>query len=416
MRSKVKGFIKPIFALLAVSSCLLFASCWYLQENLPETISYTDSLGVIRSGIFKVTAEREDELSNAGKTQNADNTISYNAVYKILGVIPVTKTQVVKVPEKYVQVLGTPFGIKIYADGVMVVGMSDVDAENGNICPAKRDGIKIGDIIKSINGTMVYSNSEVAKITKDCQGENLSIELLRDGKTMTVNLTPLYSQTEKCYKIGIWVRDSSAGIGTLTFYDSASGLIAGLGHGISDSSTKKIIPISKGEFVSAEIIGLEKSVSGDPGELHGRFLSKSLGNMLLNSDGGVYGTAKPVFATDRLYSVAAKQEIKTGEAMVLTTVEGEDPQMYSCRIEKIYLAAKEESMDMVITITDPDLIAKTGGILQGMSGSPIIQNGKLVGAIAHVFVNEPTKGYAIFAEDMLNSAENCNNTPKKDAS
>ena len=402
MRSKVKRVISPIFALLAVSSCLLFASCWYLQKNLPDTISYTDSVGTIKTGIFKVTAERVDRVSNAGKTQNAQTSTEYNAVYKIFGVIPVRKTQVVKVPKRNVQVLGTPFGIKIYANGVMVVGMSDVDTDKGNTCPAKESGIKVGDIIHKVNGKKVYSNQELAKITENCQGNDLCMELSRNEKKMTVNVTPQYSVTEKCYKIGIWVRDSSAGIGTLTFYDSATGILAGLGHGITDSSTKKIIPIAKGELVSAEIISSEKSVTGDPGELHGRFSMKSLGELLLNSDSGVYGTAKSVFATDRSYPVAAKQEIKTGEAMVLTTVEGSEPKWYKCRIDKIYFSAKEESMDMALTITDPELIEKTGGIVQGMSGSPVIQNGKLIGAVTHVFLNDPTRGYAISIENMLN--------------
>ncbi|MBR5452243.1 MAG: SpoIVB peptidase [Clostridia bacterium] len=395
---------------------MLFASCWYLQKNLPQSISYTDSLGVIETGIYKVTAERVDSVSNAGKTQNAQNITEYNAMYKIFGIIPVGKTQVVKVPERYVQVLGTPFGIKIYADGVMVVGMSEVDTENGNLCPAKECGIKVGDVIHKVNGKQVYSNKELAKLAENCQGENLCIELSRNEKTMTVTVTPRYSVTEKCYKIGIWVRDSSAGIGTLTFYDSASGILAGLGHGITDSSTKKIIPIAKGELVSAEIISSEKSVPGDPGELHGRFSLKNLGNLLLNSDSGVYGTAKSVFATDRSYPVATKQEIKVGEAMVLTTVDGSEPKWYKCRIDKVYFSAREESMDMAVSISDPELLEKTGGIVQGMSGSPIIQNGKLIGAVAHVFVNEPTKGYAIFAEDMLEVSINCSKTQLKDAS
>ena len=415
MRSKVKRVISPIFALLAVCSCLLFASCWYLQENLPESISYTDSLGVIRTGFFKVTAERDEIVSDAGKNANAE-TDEHNAVYKLFGIIPIGNTKVVKVPERYVQVLGNPFGIKIYAEGVMVVGMSDVDTQSGNISPAKKGGIKIGDIIHKIDGKRIYSNKEVAQSAENCQGKEISIELSRNGEMLTVVIAPEYSVTEKCYKIGIWVRDSSAGIGTLTFYDSATGTLAGLGHGITESTTKEIIPIAAGELVCAEIVGLEKSVACDPGELHGRFLSKSYGELLLNSVSGVYGTAKSVFATDRLYKVAAKQEIKVGEAKILTTISGGEPKEYSCRIEKVYFSAKEESMDMIVTITDPELLEKTGGIVQGMSGSPIIQNGKLVGAIAHVFVNEPTKGYAIFAEDMLETAINCSENQQKDAS
>ena len=415
MRRQVKRVLRPIFVLMVVCSCLLFASCWYLAENLPSNISYTDSADMTIAGIFPVKAVKTGKAFSVAKNE-VQNFEEYNAELRLFGIFPIANATVTKVPEMYVQVLGNPFGIKIYSDGVMIVGMSAVDTENGNSCPAKNAGLQIGDVIVAIGGKKAVSNADVSKAAENSNGDSLSVTVIRNGNELTVWLKPELSRSEKKHKLGLWVRDSSAGVGTLTFYDPSSGILAGLGHGITDSSTRELVPAAKGQLVGAEVVGLQKSVSGDPGELHGRFTLSLLGNLLLNSECGVYGTSKSVFATDRLYPVAMKQEVKTGEATVITTVSGGSPKSYSCKIEKIYFSASEESQDMIIRITDPELLSETGGIVQGMSGSPIIQNGKLIGAVTHVFVNNPEKGYAVFAEDMLETAQQISNKAKKEAS
>ncbi len=410
MRNKAKKVLKPLCAALTLCSCLLFFAFWYLSANIPESILYTDSADMVVSGIFPVKAVYSGDIRNV---QGASDQIGteYEANMKLFGIFPVTKTTVKKVPTYTVGVLGNPFGIKLYADGVMVVGMSDVDAKSGKISPAENAGIEVGDIIVSVAGITVSSNNEVAAVVSANKDKTISVVIKRNGVRKTVEVTPAYSESEKCYRIGLFVRDSSAGIGTLTFYDPKSNTVAGLGHGITDRTTGEIIPLLSGEMVGAEILGVEKSEVGNPGELKGRFTLTKVGDLLENSGVGVYGTTKSVYATDRLYPVAMKQEIKTGEAKIYTTISGAMPQFYDCRIDKIYLSDKQ-SQSMVITITDETLLKTTGGIVQGMSGSPIIQDGKLVGAVTHVFINNPEKGYAIFAENMLETARSVNEQKK----
>ena len=207
------------------------------------------------------------------------------------------------------------------------------------------------------------------------------------------------------YKTGIWVRDSSAGIGTLTFYSPALNTICGLGHGICDADTGKLLTLNSGELVKAEILDISVGKSGSPGELIGRFKEQKISNLKINNETGVFGNCNIGYDNNSLTQLALKQEIAVGDAEILTTTNGEIPKLFKCKIEKI---AHNNSItkNMVIKITDEELISKTGGIVQGMSGSPILQNGKLVGAVTHVLVDDPTRGYAIFAENMLETANN----------
>jgi stage IV sporulation protein B len=297
---------------------------------------------------------------------------------------------------------GIPFGIKLYADGVMVVSLSDVDSALGNIRPAQNAGIKVGDIIVSINGQNVYTNEEVADIVKRSNGKQLRFHIRRNKLAFDVSFSAVKSLKENTYKIGAWVRDSSAGIGTVTFYDPATKSLAGLGHAVCDVDTGEIIPISSGELVPARIYGVTKSESGTPGELRGGFELGSFGPLLTNCDKGVYGCCEH-FNGERL-PLMLKQDVKRGKAEIYTTVNGTKPQYYDIEILELRYRDLSGTRSIVIEITDPDLLSQTGGIVQGMSGSPIIQNGKLVGAVTHVFVNDPTRGYAIFAENMLETA------------
>lgn len=330
----------------------------------------------------------------------------YGVTLKVLGIIPVSNAKVNVVDKMKVVVLGTPFGIKIYTDGVMVVGINEVDGEDKDISPAKEAGLKLGDLITSINGQTVLTNEEVADIIEQSNGENITLNITRNKTKKVITLKPVLSKSSNTYKAGIWVRDSSAGIGTQTFYSPTTGIISGLGHGISDRDTGKILTVSNGETVKAEILAVQKSEKGNPGELKGKFLEKVIGNIVLNDKTGLYSTVDDYeYDKEKLTEIALKQEIKTGNAKILTTVNGTKPQYYDCKIEKIsYNGAL--SKNMLVRITDKSLISQTGGIVQGMSGSPIIQNGKLIGAITHVLVDDPTAGYAIFAENMLQTAQN----------
>ena len=238
----------------------------------------------------------------------------------------------------------------------------------------------------------------------------------RNESQFSVKLTPIYSNTDKVYKIGIWIRDSSAGIGTLTYYDPETNVVAGLGHGICDTDTGELVPCESGQFVGAEIVGIKKSSKDVTGELQGVFSGGVTAEIACNEMTGVFGFANKPIASANTMEIALKQEIKQGKAQILTTLDGGQPQYYDCVIKKVYHNDSSKIKNMVIEVTDPDLIAKTGGIVQGMSGSPLIQNGKLIGAVTHVLVDDPTKGYAIFAENMLETAQSVAEQQLKEAS
>lgn len=415
MRKKCQRVLLPLMIVLLLGNGLLFAVCGYLTAALPGEICSTGSADMTVAGVFPVRAvPAEAVLTDSPRAADSGD---YSAVLKLFGVIPVTTARVHTVGQRQVQVLGEPFGIKIYADGVLVVGASAVDTAAGAKDPAAEAGLGIGDLLLALNGQAVTTTGQVSDIVNDNGGASMTVRYRREGREQTTTLTPAYSVSEKKWRIGLWVRDSSAGIGTLTFYDPDSNVVAGLGHGITDSTTGDIIPPASGELVGAEILGVDKSSAGSPGELHGRFSVGSLGDLLLNTSAGVYGTAQSLFGGDRLCPVALKQEITIGDAELLTTLSGGEPAAYACRIEKITLADDDDTRDMIVRVTDPRLLDAAGGIVQGMSGSPILQNGKLVGAVTHVFVNDPKKGYAVFAETMLETAGSAaNKTKLKDVS
>lgn len=318
---------------------------------------------------------------------------------------------------------GQPFGIKMLTEGIMVVRLSDINGKDDS-CPAKDAGIKVGDIIISVGGEKITSNEDLSKVISSSGGKTIEVIVKRnnsdsDAKSsdeLTLKLTPEYCNNEKCYKTGMWIRDSSAGIGTITFYDPTTGAFGGLGHPICDSDTGEILPLSSGEICDVSITGYKKGSSGSPGELRGRFLSDSqIGTAVQNTNFGVFGSLDESPSKNEELEIADNSEIKTGKAEILTTISGSEPQKYSINIEQVN-PNDSDCKNLVIRVTDKTLLEKTGGILQGMSGSPIIQNGKLVGAVTHVFVNNSSMGYGIFANTMftesqlnINNSENCLN-------
>lgn len=331
------------------------------------------------------------------------NDISDNeAAAKLFGLVKVKDVNVSVQAPKKVRLCGTIFGVKMYSDGVMVVGLSDFATETGSVNPARSAGINEGDVIKSVNGTRVYTNSEFSKLIENSEGA-INIELVdTDGITKKVSLTPRYSVTDKCLKTGMWVRDSAAGIGTLTYIDSDTMSFGGLGHGICDSDTQSIVPVYGGDIVEAQITGVKRGVKGAAGEIRGYLCSEKLGEIKANTICGAFGEYMGDLPEGKDYEVALKQEVKVGKAQILCTPEsGGEPEFYDIEINKINYSSNEPAKNMIITVTDKELIKKTGGIVQGMSGSPIVQNGKFVGAVTHVFVNDPTCGYAIFSENMV---------------
>ncbi|WP_432650523.1 SpoIVB peptidase [Huintestinicola sp.] len=326
---------------------------------------------------------------------------------RLFGIFPIKNVNVTEVNEPVVVPCGTPFGIKLLTKGVLVVELTGFDNGGGVASPAREAGINEGDIIISISGKPVSSNKDVSRIIGESGGKTLGVELVRDGESRVVFLKPDKSAADDCYHAGMWVRDSSAGIGTVTFYDPTTKMFAGLGHPVCDSDTGEMLTMSSGEAADVYISGIKKSSAGSPGELIGMFTSdKSCGSLVLNSESGIYGYMDKCPSIACAVPVAMRQEIKTGPAVIYATVDGSSPKEYSVEIEKIDLKGAEAGKNMVVRITDDRLLDKAGGIVQGMSGSPIIQDGRLVGAVTHVFVRDPTRGYAIFADTMLECAEN----------
>lgn len=338
---------------------------------------------------------------NIGAVSNLNNKSleNYTSDLSLMGVIPVKSVNIRVVKQRYVALSGESFGIKIFTKGVMVVGMSDVKSDKGNINPAKNAGLKIGDIILKANGKEVNSNAELSEIINASGGKEIKMTVKRDDDIFTTKFKPVLSSDTGTYKAGLWVRDSTAGLGTMTFYSTVNGAFAGLGHGIVDVDTGILLPINSGEIVKTEILSVTKSKKGSAGEICGAFTGETLGTLTENSSCGLYGYYKDFEQSENLILIANKQDVKTGNAKIYTTLDNGEPKYYDCVIERVDYTNSEQK-NLLVRINDERLIEKTGGIVQGMSGSPIIQNGQLVGALTNVFVNDPEKGYAVFAEEM----------------
>ncbi len=306
-------------------------------------------------------------------------------------------------PKNEVYLGGYVFGTRISTKGVLVVGLTAVTSGNKELFPARDAGICSGDIINTVNGKEVQSSEDLVASIENSNEGALEITLLRENSEIKVSLKAVKSDSDGTYKAGLWVRDSLAGIGTVTFIIPQTREFVGLGHGMCDSDTGVIMPVREGSVFGVSLGDIKRSSVGDPGELRGRLVGEKIGEITQNTPCGVYGRLDSDMS-DRLVSLCDKESVKTGEASVICTLDSSSPKEYSAVIERI-CDASGETKNFIIRITDEELIAKTGGIVQGMSGSPIIQDGKLVGAVTHVLVDDPTRGYGIFVENMLNAAQ-----------
>ncbi|MCI8497387.1 MAG: SpoIVB peptidase [Clostridiales bacterium] len=398
----MKKAIRWLTALAAIPCALLLALAAFYEIQLPDRFSVTQGqvLHLDSQGIEVAAKTKKGVVETSVSAGN-----SYQAQLKLMGLLPVKQVTISVVEETEVVPCGSPFGIKMFTDGVVVVGMSSVDTAKGAVNPADQAGIKVGDVISSINGATVNTNEEVAAEVERSNGETMDFVVRRGNLTFHVEVTPAKSVSEGRYKLGAWVRDSSAGIGTMTFYDPESGIFGGLGHAVCDIDTGEILPLQSGEVVPVDISGVVRGEVGEPGELRGSFAKgATLGILTQNGETGVYGQLRSFPESGEAVKVAMKQEIHTGDAQIITTIDGEGYQYYDVQIEKVHFNDGSPTRNLIVKITDETLLSKTGGIVQGMSGSPIIQDGKLIGAVTHVFVNDPTRGYGIFAENMLKTA------------
>lgn len=307
----------------------------------------------------------------------------------------------------YVYPMGKTVGIKLFSEGVLVVGLSDIKTDSGSTSPAKTCGLQEGDIITHINSEEVNSIEKVQAVLQDLHGEAMSVRIVRNQAQSQLTAKAVQCSADGAYKLGAWIRDSMAGIGTMTFYDPESKIFGTLGHGINDVDTAMLMPLQSGSIMPSSVSDIKRGLSGQPGELHGSFqVDRDLGQLYANTAGGVFG----LLSDDNLISgkilvpVATDKQVKLGKASILCNVSGNQVEEFSVEITKLY-PESSDTRNLMLQITDPRLLELTGGIVQGMSGSPILQDGKLVGAVTHVLLNDPTRGYGIFAQKMIRLAE-----------
>ncbi len=301
--------------------------------------------------------------------------------------------------------LGKAVGIKLFSDGVLVVGLSPVETEEGSSYPGRDCGLKTGDVITHINGGEVDTIEEVQALVAQCEDEPLTIQAVRGQRQLQLTAAAV-ENSQGVWQLGVWLRDSMAGIGTMTFYDPASGVFGALGHGVNDVDTSMLMPLESGSIMPASVSEVKKGASGTPGELHGQFdLTRDLGTLYANTNLGIFGQMPRETVGDAVepVEVAVRDQVTVGPATIWSNIRGDEVEEFAIEITHLYPEG-DGTRSMMIQVTDPGLLEATGGIVQGMSGSPILQNGRLVGAVTHVLVNDPTRGYGILAENMLRQA------------
>lgn len=302
------------------------------------------------------------------------------------------------IPDEVV-VDGNIVGIKIDMEGIMVLGITGVDTENGIVQPVK-GVLKEGDYLLSAGGIRLGEKEDLIEAVDKSKGQAIDFEIKRNGKIIRSSAAPVMG-IDGIYRLGIWVRDSTQGLGTLTFYEPESGKFGALGHGITDVDTGKLMSVQEGILCRADITAIVKGKKGDPGELIGELkFDERLGNVTDNNKMGVFGEGLDGLKGDKIYKIGGRSSVKIGQAYIISGISGH-PEKYTAEIDGINRMAGDSSKCMTIRITDKRLLEKTGGIIQGMSGSPIIQNDKIIGAVTHVFLNDPQRGYGIFIENML---------------
>lgn len=393
----MKKAIRIIDGIFALCLIIIYSFIVFGNIVLPDKIEAYSTKKIEYKSVYSVKNNSSYlvDYQNNSKVSPVENDI------KLLGIIPVKTTSIIQSKPKKVSVSGESFGIKLYTDGVIIVGIRDVETDKGKCNPAKEAGLEKGDIIIEINGKKVYSADSVTDILNDNNGNDYKITVKRNGNYKEFLLKPAYSSSQGCYKVGLWVRDSTAGVGTITYYDKSNNTVSALGHPITDVDTNEIMPILDGEAVRATVTKIYKSKAGEAGSLCCEFTNDIIGTLKKNCQSGIYGKYTCTLKNTYEYEVASPNEIVRGPVQILCTIDSGKAKFYNAQISRISYRENKKGKNMVVKITDERLLEKTGGIVQGMSGSPIIQNGKLVGALTHVIVDSPEKGYAIFAQDMV---------------
>lgn len=403
MKNKKLKIICSILTPIIILTLVTFMSL----RNIPETIYVRQGENINYSSMLKVNSSDVTVLK-----QNTNNEFqkTIKKSVNLLGILPIKTVNLEIVPKIMVYPGGEPIGIKLNTQGVLVVGLSDIDSQNRKVSsPAAEAGIQIGDSIIKIDGENVNNSKTVSDKLKGYKNSILKVTIIREGKNIEKEIKPIKSDLDNDYKLGLWVRDSTAGVGTLTFYHEKSGKFAALGHPITDVDTGTMLSVKEGNIINSSIVSIKKGAKGDPGEVRGIFVNENnpIGDIKFNTISGIYGVSDKMlknYKFNKPMEIGLRNEIKEGDAQILTTIDGEKPKLYNIKIEKLLSQDSPGPKSMIIRITDPELLEKTGGIVQGMSGSPIIQNNKIIGAVTHVLINKPDVGYGIYMEWMLKDA------------
>lgn len=401
MPRKTRRGVRRLAAVLALA--VLAAGWCGLRAALPDTFTLApgEKLRIAALPFVQAGPAAQGAAAAVGA---AEADASANRTLRLFGVVPVKTVRTVEQARRTVSVQGTPFGVKMFADGALVVAFSDQYTALGTENPAKEAGLRLGDLIVSAGGQPVRNNEELAAAIAAAGGAAIEIVYTRDGETCTTTLAPVADRDTGTWRAGVWVRDSSAGIGTLTFTDPEAGSFAGLGHAVSDADTGTAFTLLSGEIVAVAVTGVQKGAAGAPGALRGEFAGDTLGTIAANDATGVYGRWQGAHSGTAM-PIAYPQEVAPGPAEILATVDGGAPRRYAVEIERVNLTAADPNRNLLIRVVDDALLQTTGGIVQGMSGSPVLQDGRLVGALTHVLVNDPVCGYGIFADTMLTRAD-----------
>ena len=399
----MKKFLKIILVLILLIVLVYVTNITSIPDNIillqGENLNIKTILGLSFSDPSGETIE-----AVASNTQKISNKVGKLDLSLNLGNFSLKDITVNVIPNTVVIPGGEAIGLRLYTSGVLVVGMSEiVGTDNKTYSPYKESGIKEGDMIVKVDDEAVTCTSDLISKVNECNGKEVEITYVRDGNNYTTEMLPTKTE-ENEYKLGLWVRDAATGVGTITYYDPQSKMFGALGHGILDVDTSKLIDIAKGEVITSRILSINKGEKGSPGEVQGSIDNgKVIGEVYKNTNFGIYGklTNTDILENGKELEVMPRDEVKTGKATIICTLDDNKRAEYEIEIERVYTATNRSNKNMIIKVTDERLLEKTGGIIQGMSGSPIIQDGKFVGAVTHVMVNNPEKGYGIFADTML---------------
>ncbi len=416
-----KKYVKIVLPLACIVA-LMISWCSFTR-SIPDEIHMIQGKETVFEGNLPIQADIIEEnigvlsVNNQPVTENihidmtkpftvkSENQGTAKVELSLMGVLPLKTVQANVIPRTEVVAGGIAVGVSMDTRGIMVLGTGYVNGTENKVYEPAKGILQAGDMILQAGGKILKNKEDLMQVVEQNGEKSMEFLVDRNGVQQTVAITPVFSQEDNSCKIGIWVRDSTQGIGTITYFNPDNNTFGALGHGVYDVDTQELMQIKNGQITQSSIIDVKKGEKGEPGALTGNVgRDLVLGSIAINTEVGIYGTVedgKQSYFTGKKLPIALQQDIKEGKASILSNIEGEEVKEYDVEIESVNRYSKNESKGMVIKITDEELLSKTGGIVQGMSGSPILQNDKIVGAVTHVFVNEPTKGYGIFIENML---------------